>query len=216
MALGLRWRPRASQLEASPAEALPEHFDSHLLAILFEQHEPGQQLNVLDVGPAAAETVSFFSRFRCHLHCADLYDEPKLLSVCEADQEAERTEQFRAVLGTSQEKPYDICLFWDLFRYIDSSALPALGRALAPALSRQALAHAFLYHGRVQPGQQVLAARCFGIQTDNRARQHISTQPYLVPRNLPQREVMEQLGCFEVDKSRLLQCGLLEVVLQQK
>lgn len=217
MVLGFRRRPGASQSEpAQPGEVIPEYFDSHLLAMLFERHPESHRLRVLDVGPIASETVSFLSQFRCHLHCADLYDEPELLAPCEPDQQAERTERLRAVLGMPMEEPYDICLFWDLLRYIDASALQALGQALAPAVDRQTLAHAFLFHGRIQPGQKALIARCFGIQTANRASQRACRHPHLVACNLPQREVMEQLGCFEVDKSRLLQGGLLEVVLQAR
>lgn len=215
MVLGLKRRWRESQPDSARApEAPAEYFDTHLLALLFEQHEPGATLNVLDVGPAAGQTVEFLSQYRCHLHYADLYDEPGLLTACEPDQLPERVEQLRTVLtAPGAVRSYDICLFWDLFRCMDPTALPALGRALAELVSKETLAHAFLSHGRSQIGQGV-AARCFAIVNHSRARHRPCTHRHLVPHNVSQRDVLEKLGCFETDKSRLLQGGLLEVVMQ--
>lgn len=214
MVPGLRRRRRESQPDpAGAAKAPAEHFDTHLLALLFEQHPQGAPLRVLDVGPAAGETVAFLSQYRCRLHYADLYDEPSLLGACEPDEHRERTRRFQVLLGESLEEPYDVCLFWDLFRYIHASALPALGEALAPMVRQGTLAHAFLCHGRTPAGQAPLGARCFGIASATRVSYRFCPHEELSAYNLPQREVIDQVGCFEVDKSRLLQGGLLEVLL---
>lgn len=214
MVLGLRRRRRESQPDpVGAAKALAGHFDSQLLALLFEQHQLGDPLHVLDVGPAAGDTVAFLSRYRCHLHCADLYDEPDLLAPCAPDELAERTRQLRTVLTQPEIPSYDICLFWDLFRCMHPTVLPALGQALAPVVDGRTLAHAFVSHGRVQAGER-LAVRSFAIAADSRANYRSCSHPHLEPQDISQREVVDKLGCFEVDKSRLLQGGLLEMVMQ--
>lgn len=216
MVLRLKYRWRGSQPgSAGASEALAGHFDTHLLALLFEQHPPGAQLNVLDVGPAAGETVTFLSQYRCHLHYADLYDEPTLLGPCEPEEYEERTRQFQVLLGGSAIQPYDVCLFWDLFRYIHASALPALGGALTAVVKQGTLAHAFLCHGRLLAGQTPLMARCFGIVSPTRVSQRPCVHQNLTPYSVSQRDVIEKTGCLEIDKSRLLQGGgLLEVLLR--
>lgn len=215
MVLGLkrRWREAQSGSARAP-EAPAEHFDTHLLALLFEPHEPGTSLNVLDVGPAAGQTVAFLSQYHCRLHYADLYDEPTLLGPCESEEREERTRQFQALLAGSHQEPYDICLFWDLFRYLHPSAMPALGSALGAMLKQGSMGHAFLCHGRVAASQTPLTARCFGIISSTRVSQRPCTHQHLTPYNVSQRDVTEKVRAFEVDKSRLLQGGLLEVLLR--
>jgi len=196
-------------------QEIVESLESNLLALLFHGVEEGQRLRVLDIGGGCPETVAFLSRFRCRLHCADLFDEPELLTPCGDENNAIRVNALRHTLGITAGDRYDICLFWDLFHYLEPSVLRLFGAALAPAITDTTLAHGFLWHGRGQASRTASPSpRRYGILSGSRMSLK-SCQ-----RGLPaiwahsQRGAGESLGCFRVDKSRLLQGGLLEVVFQ--
>lgn len=213
MALALRRRSRISDAGTDEVRSEQKYLDSGLLAMLFAQVEEGQTLRVLDIGAGAAETVAFLSRFRCRLHCADWLDESSLLAPCSPEEESIRIPALRRMLGVDGAASYDVCLFWDVFQYLDSSAVRVLGRALAPAVTEATLAHAFFHHGRGASSPTEGGAHRYGILAADRMSLRACQPPILPAQPCAQREVLEQLRCFAVEKSRLLQGGLLESVL---
>ena len=66
--------PLREGVAAAPAGADVEH--SLLLPKLFEGLRDDERLTILDLGPAAPETVDFFGQFRCRLFFADLFSAP--------------------------------------------------------------------------------------------------------------------------------------------
>ena len=79
---------------------------------------------MLHVGPALPETVEFFSTFRCRVHFVDLFSElPIPSSENNADQDL--NQWFTDVLAIQAGTLFDVCLFWDLFNFLERDAIAA-------------------------------------------------------------------------------------------
>ena len=122
---------------------------TQLLPLMLERLDVEQRLSVFDAGPATAQTVEFFSQFKCRLHFADLYDETVVAQQTELSAE-ELTTQFTELLSFAAE-PFDLCLLWDVPNYLNPTALKAFGDALRPFIHRQTVAHGFCAFKETQP-----------------------------------------------------------------
>lgn len=128
-----------------------EQQSSQLLPEVFAALAEAPQFSVLHIGPVQPETVAFFSTFRCTLHVNDLFAELPL-AVDEEDDQCTRR-QLRELLVFPDDARFDLCLFWDLFNYLDAEAVAALMDTLRPHLAPGALAHCFAVHNTRSPQQ---------------------------------------------------------------
>ena len=182
---------------------------STLLPELFGRMEPGRCLQVLNIGPALPETVDFFSDFRCKLQFLDLFDE---LPLREYEDEPSLAEQFTALLDFKPEPRFDICLFWDIFNYLDRHALGAFLDALLPYLHPGTLGHGFAVHNvRAQP---VEARYAIASRQEIAARSRSQGLPGYAPH--AQGHLKQMLYCFDFERSMLLGDGRLEFSLKAK
>ncbi len=166
---------------------------------------------MLNIGPALSETVEFFSQFRCKLYFIDLFCDLPELAACE--DEATSPQQ---VLSESMQFPtdtrFDLCLFWDLFNFLDREAITALLDTLRPYLHSGSLAHGFAVHNR----KTAQSGKVYGI----RELDQISVRPRPAalhgynPYNQGQLEKM--LDCFRVTRSVLLPNSRLELLFSAK
>lgn len=122
---------------------------SQLLPVILERMGVEQRFSVFDAGAATAQTVEFFSQFKCRLHFADLYDDA-LINEQEGISEEELSARFSELLSFAAE-PFDLCLLWDLPNYLNPAALRAFGKALRPLTHRRTLAHGFCAFKETQP-----------------------------------------------------------------
>ncbi|QFU76389.1 hypothetical protein EY643_12350 [Halioglobus maricola] len=179
-----------------------------LLPALFENIDPEQRFEVLNFGPALPETVTFFSDYRCKLHFVDPFSELPLI----ADPEGDISLQARvdaAMVGISPDARIDLCLFWDLFNYLEPAALRLIDARLKPQLQRGCLGHGFGVHNTRAPQQDVT----FSIErTDSlRLRPRRARLPGYAP--LPQSKLKEVLEGFEIRRTVLLADSRLEMLL---
>ena len=184
---------------------------SKLLSSLFENVAPDQRLNVLHIGPALQETVDFFSAYRCRIHFVDLFSELPIASEDE-EENCSMAKRFSDLLAIPQGTLIDICLFWDLFNFLDSEAIAAFVRALRPHLHSASLAHGFAVHNLRSPqGDQL-----YGIKELNSltVRSRESTLPGYAPH--AQRQLQNMLNCFNFDRSVLLPDSRLELLFSSK
>tara|TARA_R110001592_G_scaffold363323_1_gene684055 strand:- start:163155 stop:163670 length:516 start_codon:yes stop_codon:yes gene_type:complete len=168
-------------------------------------------LTVLNIGPALSETVEFFSQFRCKLYFIDLFDDlPELTSA--ADGIASPQQLLSESLQFPRDTRFDLCLFWDLFNFLDREAIAALQDILRPHLHSDSLAHGFAVHNR----RTEQCGKVYGIQEMHQ----LSTRPR--PAALPgyspynQGQLEKILGCFRVTRSVLLPDSRLELLLRAK
>ena len=177
-----------------------------LLSSLFENIDNEQRFTVLHIGPALPETVDFFSRFRCKLHFVDIFSELPIAIAHEDDPPQEQV--FSELLHFQTAVEFDICLFWDLFNFLDSEAIAAFLRVLQPHLHAGSVAHGFAVHNLKSPqGDQL-----YGIKELNsfNVRSREIVLPGYAPH--PQGKLKTMLNCFNFDRSVLLPDSRLELL----
>ena len=184
---------------------------SKLLPALFEPLDEERRISVLHVGPALSETLDFFSGFRCKLHFVDVFAELPLAET--EDTEPDLQQQFHDMLELPPDLCFDICLFWDLFNFLDPGAMAAFQSVLRPHLGKSSKAHAFSVHN---PRNQPYSSHLYSIRDlhslalRERASKLEGYDPY------SQRQLKEVLHCFNLERSVLLPDSRLELLLQAK
>lgn len=182
---------------------------SSLLAALFEQIDDDQTLTVLETGPALQETVEFFSRYRCRLHVLNLFSE---LPIREEEGGPSLRDQFSGLLQFPEGTTFDICLFWDLFNFLDRDAILAFMAALRPHLRPGSLAHGFAVHNQNVPQDD----RRYGISAADALS--VRPRPGQLPGYAPhtQSKLKNLLYCFNFDRTVLLAGSRLEFLLRAR
>jgi hypothetical protein len=198
---------------------------SNLAPLLFERVQVDKQLVILDVGLATPATVDLFSNFKCKLLFVDLYSH-ELLSGClleAADQEshsqsnhsqsshAELVEQFTAALNLDPQIQIDICLFWDFFNYLDGTLLKAFIEALHPYLAADSCGYGL----GVLNARRPLPNYHYGIKQLDSLTQYPCGEEQKAVYPHSQRDLNNLLGCFDIDKSRLMPDGRVEYLLSR-
>ena len=155
--------------------------------------------------------MEFFSRFRCKLYFIDLFDELTTLAAS-AEDTPPPLQLFSDSLQIPADTRFDLCLFWDLFNFLDSEAITALQEALSPHLHSDSLGHGFAVHNR----RTEQSGKLYGIRDFDQ----LSTRPR--PAALPgynpynQGQLERMLDCFQVTRSVLLPDSRLEFLLRAK
>lgn len=181
---------------------------TQLLTSLFKHVEEEQRITVLHVGPALKDTVDFFSNFRCKLHICDLFAE--LPVVTEEESADSLRSHFEALLDFEDDTRFDICLFWDVFNYLDRDAVKGFMAALRPHLTQLTRAHAFGLHNLHSERMNHLYS-VVDMETI-RIRDRSLPVPGYAPHS--QRKLKELLDTFKFERSVLLADGRLELLLR--
>jgi hypothetical protein len=166
-----------------------------------------QVVTVLHVGLALPETVDFFSNYRCKLHFIDVFSALPIVAAEDAAPTPEQ--QLRKLLQFPGDTLFDVCLFWDLFNFLDEEAIKAFLTLLQPHLKKSCMAHAFSVHNRKIPQKD----HFYGIQQIDTlsVRSRRTTPPGYAPHS--QRELTALLDCFHLERSVLLPDSRLELLL---
>lgn len=202
---------RGAAAESGPATRTTQQ--SKLLQALFSDIAEDQRISVLHIGPALQETLDFFAHYRCKIHFLDVFSELPLASQNE-DGDGDQDEiwlqqQFHTLLDLPAETRFELCLFWDLFNYLDEAAIAALMRVLQPHLSDKTRAHGFAVHNTRAPRKDQIYAIA---ETDTlTVRERASELVHYSPRT--QGQLDKLLSCFRFDRTVLLPDGRLEWVL---
>lgn len=86
---------------------------TRILPEAFDGLDTGTTLNILDVGPAEPRSIDFFSRFRCRLYVANLFNPAS---------PAHGLESVPAFFDTVDGARFDVCFLWDYINYPDDDA----------------------------------------------------------------------------------------------
>tara|TARA_R110002110_G_scaffold415561_2_gene650854 strand:+ start:51860 stop:52462 length:603 start_codon:yes stop_codon:yes gene_type:complete len=191
---------------------------SRLLASLFQQIDPEERITVLNIGNALPETVRFFSDFRCKLYFVDLLAElPFLESEVETedniDDGAESlTQRFARLLQLPPDTGVDIVLFWDLFNYLNETAIAALLENLRPHLHAATVGHGFTVHNRRTPQ----LAATYSIESADSLVLRSRSQPLSHYSPHAQNNLQRIVHDFNFDRSVLLPDSQLEFILSAR
>ncbi|MDC0173056.1 hypothetical protein OAK26_04840 [Gammaproteobacteria bacterium] len=197
-------QPKATSLQKAP-KLLP----SALLAELLWRIDSEKRLVVLDMGHAMASTVSFFGEYRCQLNFVDLYTEQFILTPDAELTHSQRVAAMREALNLAPSAKIDICLFWDIFNYLDDAHTKALIEVLEPHIS--AATGALVINPR--DSRRYLPFYRYGIADQDHFMQIESTgtQPTVFARS--QRELNNLVDYFAIDRGRLISEGRAEYLL---
>lgn len=165
---------------------------------------------VLHAGPAMQDTVDFFSAWRCRLHIVDLFEELPLPPVHE--REISLQQQFEEALVLPADTCFDICLFWDLFNFLDTEAMLALQASLRPHLGKHSRGHAFSVHNK----RSAPSHHLYGIRTADTLslRKRSKAPPGYAPHT--QGQLKDALQCFNVERSVLLPDSRMELLMRAR
>lgn len=164
---------------------------SRIIQELLEPIESAQRLKVLDFGPGASATVSFFAAYQCSLTFADLYDVPE-----------------PALPPNSQ---YDLILFWDALNNLDGEALSVLSGMLGPHIHENTRGHAFAAYG----SNTRLPRRSYAIAD----KEHLliwQDDETLLPYPHTQAEITSAFPYFELSRRTLLAGERVELLLRAR
>jgi len=184
---------------------------SAVLPLLFDQFDESERLTVLHIGPALPETVEFFSRYRCKLHFFDLFAELADL-LPDADETRSPRQRLADMMHIPAGARFDLCLFWDLFNFLDRDVVAALMHTLRPHLHTGSLAHGFAVHN-LRTAQSRLTYGVVDVDQIS-LRPRTTDLPGYSPYNRGQLEKL--LDCFLVSRSVLLPDSRLELLLEAR
>jgi hypothetical protein len=183
---------------------------SQLIAELVRGVEEDQRISVLHIGAVRSGTLDFLSQYRCRVQVFDMFSELPIPPIEET--EAGLENYFLDLMQLPQEAKFDICLFWDLFDYLNSEALPAFLSALKPHLNRNCRGHGFTVHNPRTPASLHL----YGIHNIDSVS--IGTRQQPLPNYAPhtQNALKQMLHCFHMERSVLLSDRRLELLLKAR
>ena len=182
---------------------------SNLLPAVFKRLDLENRIVVLDMGHAASSTVSFFNHFKCRLSFVDIYSEQFIVCPDSDSSHEELVAQMARSLNLDANIKIDICLFWDLFNYLNDAMIKALMEALEPHINHSTSGYVI---GTRDSRNQLPFCR-YGIVdksslTENKGS---GTQGAIYPRS--QRDLNKLIDYFEIDSGRLLSEGRAEYLL---
>jgi len=182
---------------------------SNLLPTVFKRLDLETRIVVLDMGPAASSTVSFFNHFKCRLSFVDIYSE-QFITCPDSDlSQDELVAQMTKSLSLDVNIKIDICLFWDLFNYLNDAMIKALIEALEPHINHSTSGYVI---GTRDSRNQLPFCRYGIVDKNNLTENNASgTQGTIYPRS--QRDLNRLIDYFEIDSGRLLSEGRAEYLL---
>ena len=219
----MTWRRGGARDDRDAPASAPgrERRQTLLLPMVLERIDESRPLTVLDVGGGTAETIEFFSRYRCRLHFADLFDTAELGAVPEdEDPVAWYTAVFSRLLDFPADTRFDLCLLWDFLNYLPVPALTGFSRALRPYLRADTVGHGFGAFKATAPGSSWTAPEhgfAYGIVDADTLSVRPRPEGSRAPTHPHSRKVVaEALECFDIARGTLLQDGAMELLLEAR
>lgn len=184
---------------------LSRHFDLSELTLV---NNSGGRLKILDVGPAHAETVQYFSQVRCRLYVADLFAEraefAESLTANDPDEVS-----FPTLESYPQDERFDICFFWDFLNHLDIPELKAFNLALQPFIHSDTSAHAFTAQNSRVTAQNLT----YGIEGQDRLSERVRPRLPGKIHTHSLADLKDYFPCLNISRSRLLTDGRVEILM---
>ena len=192
-----------------PVQQGPNVVPSCLLPDLFKRLDVNNRLVVLDMGHAISSTVRYFSQYRCQLNFIDLYSEDCITLPNPDLNHQQKVDSLSYLLNLGPSTKIDICLFWDVFSYLDDSFVRALIEALEPNISETT--GALIINPR--DSRRHLPFYRYGISDESHFTQteNSGIQPPILPRS--QRDLNNLIDYFAIDRGRLMSQSRAEYLL---
>ncbi len=195
-----------AQHASSPALSGPTIYRSLALNALLQQLEPGRKYQILDLGQALGENLSFWSQYPVKIYLPDFYR--SFISATQATAGDEVSSEFllHQTLPFAPDCHFDIILGWDLFNYLEPAQLESFIRVLSR------MCHPGTYVFLLISTLQQIPAVPYRFKILDRERlvyENLTTETRPCPRYQP-RDVKLMMAGFEVLVSFLLRHGMQE------
>jgi hypothetical protein len=199
------WRRERAVPDARGADS--GEFHSRALGVLTHALKEPRKHQVLDLGGPTGANVSFFELVSCRLHFAGL---DELVTDAHAAGRgfplALSSAELEGLFAFDDELRFDVVLGWDLFNYLDESALD---RAFE-RIRRHCQANSLLFFLIATTAQMPALPTRYGMSRDGRLHWARGTSAVVeAPRYTP-RDLARRMTGFEVLHMSLLQDGVQE------
>lgn len=178
--------------------------DSPALADVFSTVGEETRVDILDLGPALAVNLRFYSTVADRVRIAHLLRGEDLRGL---DDDEHRL--FHSLLGriaTADNETFDLILGWDIFNYLGVDQPSILGHHLAAVAERGALIHVMTTTTDTMPAKPTR----FEIAGPGRLVYRPSTGDRVTAPNPPPAEVERWLDPFRITRSVILRHGVRE------
>ncbi len=159
---------------------------------------------VLDLGTASGNNVNFFLRYSAGLSVADLRGQ--LLGARGAGSSLQQALRLEGVHG-----PFHVVLAWDLFDYLSTEQLAALGARLGELVRADGIVLCFLSYRAHIPGEP----RLYRILDRDHLQVDANDATERPSPRIKEPQLRRAFPGFEVEGSYLLRNGLQEYLLRR-
>ncbi len=195
----------ACPIDMGNTAAQPQGLRTPLFDGIVERLRNGDRWVVLDLGPARAENVGFFSGYRCRLSIADLGSDVETLDALIGDVSALEA-RVRHLLPEHPVHPPGLVLCWDLFNYLAPAAWKAVAARIRQCARPGTLVHGLLVYSAAN---LPVAPAPWIIQADGSLyRQTMAATREAARCNM--NEIKRLMPGFSAERSVLLRNGMLD------
>lgn len=190
---------------------------SPLLFGVLQDLEPDTRIEIMDLAPANAALLDYFSQFHCKLHLPGCRDE--LLGLGSHGNENEEDEvepplshklQSLMPLHDSDRSVLNLLLLWDLTNYLEQSVLTALIEHLSPYISEHTILHTYIHTRQTMPEQP----GDYHLSPQHHVTFDLSTQ-WTAPSPMYHQALLNKVfSPFRVSRGMLLANGFQEYILR--
>ena len=183
----------------TPASDAWSYEHTRILPEAFDGLDAGTTLNILDVGPAEPQSIDFFSRFRCRLYVANLFNPASA---------AHGLESAPAFFDSVDGVRFDVCFLWDYINYPDDDAFAEFMSALSDHVHDKTRLYAIGAYAAELP----LRAYRYAIADIDK----VAIQPIggVVPQPRSRNEIVEAMRHYVVHRAALRRDNRLELLLR--
>ena len=164
-----------------------------------------ERCSILDMGPASATTIDYFSDYRCKLFVTNSIDELTKDDSASSDKFAEFLTRQSKIYNT-ELKGLDLVLLWGLPNYMTQESIKVLISHLMPYFSNKLLLHTYIYNTEKMPE----LPEHYHIKNDNKVDVTINST---AQKQGPMYHLADLKTCFQplkVEHSVMLSSGIQE------
>ena len=188
--------------------------NSPLLFGTLQKLEPDAHVELLDLAPANASLLDYFSTYYCRLHLPGCRVELLTLRAVTDDDQPPLSAVLPGLLPMppGERQPLDMVLLWDLPNYLDKPVLAALIAYLLPYCARHTVLHTYIHTRQTMPdapGEYRLTAEQ-KVKVEMSTTWNTSSPAYYL------ELINKVFAPFSVDRGMLLANGLQEYILRLK
>jgi hypothetical protein len=186
---------------------------SPLLFSLLDRLDPDKRYEILDTGPASADSIDTLSNYHCKLHITDSRSELCAMNTDELDSAHKLNRAFVKSLQfyKNQKASLDLILLWDLPNYLQADILSAMITYLLPHTSKDAYLHCYIHTASMMPENPGK----YSIMEDSQVRVEYDTDNKCPCPAYYQEALHKLMYPFKVKRSILHTNGIQEYMLSQ-